>query len=138
MATNVFLRLQSTRNLHLAGLPPAMYTPVAEVLQASRSSGSAARLLYLPFEDESGDVLFLDLLFIPLETPEIDHPHVLVMASPARPAQSEISGPPRLLPEIIDRDVLSHAAQRVSPPTSKRRSSIWSSATNVCRSPSTT
>ena len=104
---HVFLRLQSTRNLHLAGLPPAMYTPVAEVLQASRSSGSAARLLYLPFEDESGDVLFLDLLFIPLETPEIDHPHVLVMASPARPAQSEIPGPPRLLPEIIDRDVLS-------------------------------
>ena len=95
---HVFLTSQPPNHPHMSALPPAMFTPVAEVLQAARVSGAVERLLHLPFDDKDTHVRFVDMVFVPLETPEIGRPNVLVVASPARPVPNGYGWSPQHRP----------------------------------------
>ncbi len=81
---HAFLLALRRKQAAVASLPQAMHVPVAETLRSTREAGSVQRLLHLPFDDPAGEIRFVDMVFVPLESPEIGRPHVLVVASPSR------------------------------------------------------
>ncbi|HWL71924.1 MAG TPA: EAL domain-containing protein [Geminicoccus sp.] len=87
----------------LDALPPAMQPPVGETLQAARSGSTPQRLLHLPFDAAPGLTCLVDLLFLPLESPEQGPPHVLVLAGPTRPLQGPIQTGPIPVDPAADR-----------------------------------